>query len=710
MKNNLSYLFDPDSIAIIGCSPDAKKIGGRPLDYLIKYGYKGKIYPINPNYQEIRDLTCYETIKRVPGEIDLAIIALPQKLVLSTFQTCIEKKVKSVVIFSSGFSEVDELGKQEQDQLSKLAKENNIRILGPNCLGLFNVGKGMYATFSTILEEEAPMQGGRIGFVSQSGAFGSHVFTLARQHHIGFSHFVATGNESDIDVADCIQYLAKDEQTDVIACYIEGAKDGKKLIEAFQLAKQKNKPIVILKVGKTDVGMKAAMSHTGSMVGSDEVYDTIFRQYGVYRAHTIEEFIDVAQAFSELPAVNGNRVAIFTVSGGVGIMLADQVMENGLALPETPVDVQKRLKEMLPIASVKNPLDTTAQINFMPTLLEDFMEEVLESGQFDSAIAFLGFAGLKTDSLNARIKSLLKIKAKFPQIPLMTVTLNNPNSKKLFYEKGLVVNEDPTRAVKMVSALYNLGNTMERVQPEFQKETKEVNINDFISTCSTELTEYASKQIVAQYDIPVTKEILAKNAKEAVEFAQEIGYPVALKGMSPQILHKTEKGLVLLNVQRPQGVEEGFHHLKKIIDETEQADFEGVLVQEMLTEKSMEMFVGSKKDPIFGQMILVGLGGIYIEAFKDVAMRKAPVTPEMAKEMIEELKSSKLLKEFRGRAAYDVTALCELVSKFSYMIDAYEEEIEEADLNPTMVFRNGLGVKVADALMKLEKKSEVILM
>ncbi|MCM3726304.1 acetate--CoA ligase family protein [Neobacillus cucumis] len=701
MSNNLRYLFDPDSIAIIGCSPDAKKIGGRPLDYLIKYGYQGNIYPINPNYPEIRGLQCYENIISVQGEIDLAIIALPQKLVLNTFKSCIEKKVRSVVIFSAGFSELGKEGKKEQEELSRLAKENNIRVLGPNCLGLFNVSKGMYATFSTILEEEEPIQGGNIGFVSQSGAFGSHVFTLARQHHIGFSHFVATGNESDIDVADCIQYLAEDEQTDVIACYIEGAKDGKKLTQALKLAKQKNKPVVVLKVGKSDAGMKAAMSHTGSMVGSDAVYDTIFSQYGAYRSNTIDEFIDLAQAFSKLPVVDGNRVAIFTISGGVGIMLADQAMENGLVLPETPVDVQKRLKEMLPIASVKNPLDTTAQISYMPTLLEDFMEAVLKSGHYDSAIVFLGFAGLKTDSLNARIKSLLKVKAKFPQIPLVTVTLNNPSSKKLLSDFGLVVNEDPTRAVKMLSALVQLGKTMKREAVESPRENREVSLKSFILNDSKELTEYTSKKVIAQYDLPVTQEKLANNAEEAVEFAVRIGYPVVLKGMSPQILHKTEKGLVLLHLKDSKEVEEGFNRLKQIIDETENATFEGVLIQEMVTEKSVEMYVGSKKDPVFGQMILVGLGGIYIEVFKDVAMRKAPVSVEMAAEMIEELKSSAMLKEFRGNSAYDVTALSEFISKFSYFIDAFEDEIEEIDLNPTLVFKNDKGVKVVDALMKL---------
>lgn len=248
-RTNLRALFDPESIAIIGASPDDQKIGGRPLSYLQKYRYEGKIYPINPKYKEINDLKCFPDIKSVPEEIDLAIIAVPKSIVLETFKKCADRKVRSVVIFSAGFAEVDEEGKRLQEEISLIAEQNNVSVLGPNCLGMFNVKKSVYGTFSTIIEDEKPLLS-NIGFVSQSGAFGSHVFTLARQHKIGFSYFVATGNECDVDVADCIQFLAEDPGTDVIACYIEGTKDGDKLIEALKLARKNKKPVIALKVGK----------------------------------------------------------------------------------------------------------------------------------------------------------------------------------------------------------------------------------------------------------------------------------------------------------------------------------------------------------------------------------------------------------------------------------------------------------------------------
>ncbi|GAK00565.1 acetate--CoA ligase family protein [Geomicrobium sp. JCM 19055] len=383
----LDALFNPSSIAIIGATPDAKRIGGRPLAYLQKHDYQGSIYPINPNYDQIAGLKCYSGIAEVGETIELAVISLPRDLVLDEFKKCAENGVQSVIIFSAGFAEVDDEGRRIQEEMTAIAKKHNVRVLGPNCLGMFNVNKGVYATFSIIIGDQTPLKG-KIGFVSQSGAFGSHVFTLAKQKQIGFSHFIATGNESDVDVADCIAYLAQDKSTKVIACYIEGAKDGNKLIHAFKLAADNNKPVVVLKVGTTNVGKQAALSHTGSLVGSDDVYNAIFEQFGVYRASTIEEFIGVAYACTELPIPKGDRVAVFTVSGGVGIMLADQLSEQSLSVLETPQVVQEKLKEILPIAGVKNPIDTTAQINSIPTLLEDFMDIVLSTGLYDSAIAF----------------------------------------------------------------------------------------------------------------------------------------------------------------------------------------------------------------------------------------------------------------------------------------------------------------------------------
>lgn len=696
--NNLDALFNPQSIAIIGASSDPKRIGGRPLAYLLKNNYKGKIYPVNPKYDEISGLKCYKSISEIEEKVDLVIISLPKDLVLSAFKECAENGARSVVIFSAGFGEVDEEGKKLQDEITAIAQQYGVRVLGPNCLGMFNVSKGVYATFSTILEKQVPLKG-KIGFVSQSGAFGSHVYTLAMQNQIGLSYFIATGNESDIDVADCIAYLAEDEETKVIACYIEGAKDGKKLIEAFKLAAKNNKPVVALKVGKTDVGKQAALSHTGSLAGSDDVYDAIFEQCGVYRADTIEEFLDTAYACAELPIPKNNRVAIFTVSGGVGIMLADQLTEQNLNVAETPKEVQQKLLEMLPIAGVKNPIDTTAQLNTIPTLLEDFMNTTLDSGAYDAVVVFLAFAGLDLENIPNRIQSLKKVVEKYKDVPIITVTITNEQSHKMFVENGLVVSESPVRAVNMLKALNFYNEHLPRVK-------NEVEITVEKSTLSIDknvLTEYEGKKLVKQFGIPVTNEKLATSAEEAKTFAKEIGYPVAMKGMSPQILHKTDEGLVKLNISSDEDAQNIYQQFKDKIDSIPNAEFDGVLVQEMLSGDFIEMFIGSKKDPVFGQIVLVGMGGIYIEVLKDVAMRKAPISTIEAKRMLKELRGYPLLKGVRGKQPYDEEALCEVIAKFSEFITQYEDEIQEIDLNPIMVFEKGKGVKVADTLITLNK-------
>ena len=695
--NHLEPLFNPKSVAIIGASPDAKKIGGRPLSYLQRYGYPGNIYPVNPKYDTINGLTCYSDLLNIEEPVDVVIIALPSHAVLNTVRKCGQKKVKAVVIFSAGFGELEE-GRAAQQELKTIAEEHDIRLLGPNCLGIFNVRNSFYGTFSTIIEEEKPLES-RIGFVSQSGAFGSHVFTLARQQNIGFSYFVATGNEADVDVADCIEFLATDSHTDVIACYIEGVKDGKKLIQALKLARENGKPVIALKVGRTEAGMKAAVSHTGSIVGSDDVFSTVFKQQGVYRATTIDEFLDVTYAASQLPSPLGDRVAVFTISGGVGILLADQLIENGFTLPETPDYVKEKLKAILPIAGTQNPIDTTAQISYIPNLLEEFMDAVLSSGAYDATIIFLGFAGLKHDSIRDRISTLQRMQQKYVDIPQMTVTINSPESSIAFRDANVPVLQDPTRAVIALKALKEFARFKQQ-EPLVTPKVSSIDLRNVDSL----LTEYGSKKFLQQFHLPITYEKLARSENELKLLLKEFTFPIVLKGMSPQILHKSDKGLVSINIRSEEQARAEFKRLQEIIMSTPGADFEGILVQEMINGDFKELFIGSKRDPIFGQMVIVGLGGIYIEVLKDIAMRKAPVNQHEAKEMLAELQAAKVLEAYRGKPASDINALSEVISTFSEVVAVLEDDLIEADLNPVMVFNEGHGVKIADGLMTFQKQ------
>jgi acetate---CoA ligase (ADP-forming) len=693
---SLDHLFNPQSIAIIGASENMNRIGGRPIRYLLENNYKGNIYPINPKYERIGSLICYPDLDHVPGPVDLAIIALPGNSVIKMLKQCAKNRVKSIVIFSAGFAEIGEAGKDLQDEIIKIANEHNIRILGPNCLGMFNNTNGVFATFASSITDGAPSKG-RIGLITQSGAVGSHVFTLARERNIGFNYWVSTGNESDIDIADCIAYLAGKEDVDVIACYLEGAKDGIKLLHALNYANKCKKPIVILKTGSSDAGKAAVQSHTASLVGSDMVYDTIFKQFGAFRVHTIEEFINIAYACTILPLPKGKNVGVFSVSGGVGILLADQVIEHSLNLPEPSLNIKDKLLEKLPFAGVRNPFDITAQVINQPSLLKDFMDIVFSNGIIDIGIVFLAHLGLSTTLFNEQLEALKEMKKKHPNQPFIVVTLTKNEIRKRFNEEGMLVCEDPTQAVKIIEALIFFRDSL-LSQPQLP--LGHVQRKVCFPNSSKILTEFESKKILKDYGIPCTQEYLATTINEAKWFSEKIGYPVVLKGMSTDVLHKTDNGLVHLKLENSKDVEAAY---SSIIDKMSEMGVakEGVLIQEWVNMDGLEVIVGSKNDPVFGQMVVVGLGGIYTEVFNDISMRKAPISIVEAENMLKELRSYRLFHGYRNQKPLDILSLCKLVSQFSHFLKDHKNIISEIDLNPVVVLPRGSGVITVDALIKL---------
>ncbi|MCQ6275366.1 acetate--CoA ligase family protein [Bacillus sp. V3B] len=700
--DSLKPLLDPNSIAIIGASSDLTKIGGLPIKSLLDFKYQGRIFPINPKYEEIAGLTCYPHISHVPYEIDLAIIVLPSSLVLQTVRDCGTHGVKSIIVMSAGFSEIGEQGRRNQEELTKIANNYGMRILGPNTVGMFNLKKGAIANFA-ITSSLGEVPKGRIGIVSQSGAFCGYIYTLASQKQIGLSYFIGTGNEADIDVADCIAYLAQGEHTDVIAVYLEGCKDGRKLISSLEMAKKNNKPVIVLKTGKSEIGSKAALSHTASLVGEDASYDVIFKQTGAYRVESIQEMLDIAYAcsFGRLP--QGKNIAIFTVSGGAGIMMADYLAFQDVNLPEPEESVRKKLLQLVPFASIQNPVDFTGHLVNNPKIFGDFLREVLDNGIYDMIVTFTGIQGYKKEAFEELLSAMKEIHNEYPHIPQLLTTLFTPETKKKIHKTGIPVFDDPITMVKVAKALSYLGN---HFYPSTQSEMKWIKKKlDLSLFTSHTLTEVHSKQLLQYYDIPVTIEKMVKTEEEAVKVANEIGYPVVLKGMSPQISHKTEANLVHLNVYNDVEVIRLFRYLRQRIFQIQDAEFEGVLVQEMLDRPIAEIIVGSKNDLLFGPMIMVGLGGVFVEAFKDVSIRKAPVDKNEALKMIQELKGFSILNGLRGQPPVDIEALSDLITSVSHLVIDYAAEMEEVDLNPVMVYPVGNGVKVADALIKLKKKT-----
>ena len=390
--NSLESLFRPRSIAVIGASTDPKKISGRPVSNLLANGYEGKIYPVNPRADVVQGLPVHANVTDIEDDVDLAIVAVPGGLVEAAIAQCIEKGIKSIIMFSAGFAEINEEGQKRQDALATRIKSAGIRMLGPNCMGMVNLSMRLPATFLPAFADNV-VPGGRMGLVSQSGAFGSFAFVMAKERGINFSYLMSTGNEADVDAADCLAFLANDPDTKVIMLYLEGARDGSKLIEALAMARENRKPVVAIKLGRTDAGAKAAKSHTAALVGTDQVYDAVFRQYGVYRASSVEEFFDIgcAVAIADLPP--NDNVGLITNSGGVGVLMSDDASDRNLDVSAMPAESQAKIKELVPFAGVRNPIDVTAQAFSDITLFSRSMEIVLKEGGYGSVVGFSGYGG-----------------------------------------------------------------------------------------------------------------------------------------------------------------------------------------------------------------------------------------------------------------------------------------------------------------------------
>jgi acetyltransferase len=696
-SKSLRPLLDPKNIAVIGASSDLTRIGGRPIKNLLDFNYKGTIFPVNPKRTEIAGLPCYPHISGVPGEIDLALIVVPAPMVLKTVKDCAQKGVRSLIVVSSGFAEAGEEGKKIQDEMTRIARESKMRVLGPNTVGMFNVLTGAFANFG-ISRSMGTVPKGRIGIVSQSGALCAYLYTLAVEQQIGLSYFIGTGNEADVDVADCISYLAEDPDTDVIACYMEGTRNGEKLLSALNLAKQRKKPVIVLKVGRSAAGRLAIASHTASLVGSDDVFDTIYKEAGAYRVESIQELLDIAWACSFGPLPRGKRVAIFSISGGAGVMLADQLTERGLILPQPDEEIQKQLKQLVPYASVLNPIDFTAQLLNDPKLLVDFMKNVLDRVPYDMVVTFTSTQGYYPMMTEKILDAIREVREAHPHIPHLLTSMTVPETRKMIREAGIPVYNDPIRMAKAGAALFRIAEFMQDSAP--QRPRWEKKVRDLSVYSHPTLTEAASKEILRDYGIPVTREKMATAPEEAIQIANEIGYPVVLKGMSPQIPHKTEAGLVHLQVRSDAEVAELFSKIKESIAKVNGAECSGVLVQEMLKPPFVEMIVGSKFDPVFGPMVMVGMGGIFVEVLRDVSIRRAPVSEEQAMAMLRELRGFHLLEGARNQPPADTEALCAIIAALSRLAADYGDAAEEIDVNPVAVYARGKGAKAADALIK----------
>ncbi len=691
--SSLDPFFTPASVAIIGASDDAARIGGRPLRYLREYGFAGRVYPINPKRETVQGVKAYPDLASLPETPDVALIAVPAGMVGEAIAACVARGVKAGILFSAGFAEADEAGAREQERLVALAREGGMRLLGPNCLGSFCTTSGFYGTFSAILDARKP-QDGDLAIVTQSGAYGSHMAFLVGQRGLGISHFLTTGNEGDVDVAEGLLWVATRSPAKVILAYVEGIKRADLFVAALREARARGKAVIIMKVGRSAVGQEAVASHTAALAGADPVYDAMFRQYGAYRARTTAEQVDLAYACSRGLYPKGNRLGIFTMSGGFGIQMADAAEDAGLDVAPMPEAVQAELRALLPYASPRNPVDATAQALTDLDIMRQYLGKMLSDGEYDIVLSIFGSAPA-SPSFGEKLMQVLEATARSRPDKLFVITATIPAALERRLEKsGILVFQDGHDAIHAAASLHRMATLFAR-----SEDTPQTAPPLALGLKGQTLSESAAKALLSRHGVTFPPEHVVTSAAAAAEAASAIGFPVVMKIVSPDIAHKTEIGGVLLNLADEQAARDGFDTLMSRVKAARpDAALEGVLVAPMLTG-GVEVIAGVHTDPVFGPVVLFGLGGVFVEVLKDVTFRRAPFGRDEALRMIDEIRGRAMLDGVRGAPPSDIDALADLLAALSRFAHAARDEIEGIDLNPVLVRAKGHGALALDALV-----------
>ncbi len=705
---DLKYFFSPRSIAIIGASGNFGSISGKPLRYLKEHGYQGKIFPVNPKYEELGGYKCYGSILDVPEAVDLVLVAVNYKLVLPALEQCAKKGVKFVTIFSSGFAEAGDEGKALQTRIAELAEESGMGIVGPNCQGSINVRENVIGSFSASVEVR-PLRVGPIGYVTQSGALGYGIFNLAQESGVGFSCVASTGNEVDLHTLDFMEYLLEASDTEMVISYLEGIKDGKQFARLADRALELGKPIVTLKAGRTDIGQKAASSHTASLTGSDAVCDAFFRQKGIIRADDLEQMIDVAALMQRIPALpEGKGLGIVTTSGGGGIVVADEAVDLKLDIPELDARTQKAIMEVIPAyGSALNPVDVTAQVLNEAEGFLRVLQAMVDNPDIDALVIVVTM--IVGDPGRQMAEDIVRMARRTRKPITVAWTAGDRvmgDNLEVLAERGVQFYRSPVRAVRAMGALMKYSEFREGRLARSQTERVDMTTGTTCEAALTllagadrSLTEHQSKKLLRLYGIPVTKEDVAKTEQEAVQVAETIGYPVVLKIDSPDILHKTEAGGLKLNIQNRDELIRAYNDvLQNVHAYNPAARVNGVLVHEWVSDGA-QVIVGVNNDPLFGPTVMFGLGGIFVEVLKDVSLRVAPLSRGDALEMMEETKGFNVLVGARGEAKADIHAVADVLVNVSRLALELEDHIRELDINPLMVHAEGQGVRVVDALV-----------
>lgn len=704
MRTDLERFFNPRSIAIIGASRDLGTISGQPLKFLKSHRYAGALYPVNPRYEEVAGVKCYAKLADVPDIPELALILVNASRVTDVLRQCGEKGVPYAIIFSSGFSEVGGGGVDLQRELMAIAREFDIGVIGPNCQGMINIADRVFAGFGSVFN--ADYEPGAVSMVSQSGGFGFSVMNLSsKEGGLAFRQMVTTGNEIGVSTLDFIEYFIRDPQTDLIAAYVEGLKDARRLIGVGRKALDSGKPLLIWKVGNTEQGQRAAASHTANLGGAMALYKAAFQQAGILQVEDVQDVIDYGRAFRCGRLPQGNRLAIITISGGAGILMTDECIGRGMQLAQLSPDTLARLREFVPsFGSLLNPVDVTAAIFNDLSLINRTLQTIIDDPNVD-CVAMIN-ASLQGE-IAARIASEIVAVAKQTEKPLLLAWSARdavaPEAYALLDAARIPHYKSPVRCGRALAALSWYAEAQRRLQivrAEAPLVLRSAAAREALAGQKNDVTEHRAKRVLAEYGIPVTREALATTKAQALAAAQRIGYPVTLKIQSPDISHKTEARAVALGISNDEALARAYDAvIANALAYRPGAQIDGVLVQEMVTG-GVEAIVGIVNDPLFGPAVMCGLGGVFAEMLKDVTFRLAPVTRSAAHEMMSELKGHAVLAGARGKPPADVEALADVLVRLSALALDLEEHLAELDINPLFVMEKGRGVKAADALIR----------
>ncbi len=693
----IDRLFHPRSVAVVGASSDASKLTGRPVLYLQKHGFSGRIFPVNPRYGEIAGLPCFADVTALPEAPDVALVLLAAERVEDAVAELAAAGTGTAIVLASGFGEAGAEGERRQRALKAAA--GSMRVLGPNTIGLLNLTDRIVLSASGALELDELVTG-NIGLVSQSGGILGSLLSRAARRGIGFSKLVATGNEVDLDVADFVSHLIDDEATAVIALYLETLRHPERFRAVCARAAEIGKPIVAFKVGRSEAGQRSAVSHTGALAGADRMYDALFRQCGVVRAQAFEDLLNIPVALAPRRRLAGRRVAVVTSTGGAATLIADSCGLAGFETPPPDPSTAARLVALDIRDAVldRNPIDVTLA-GLKPELLRAVIGALFESPTYDAVIVIVGSSGIGRPGLVAEaVLGLLDRSGK----PLVVyVSPEAPNIVDHLNREGVPAFSTPESCATALAALVQVSTPRAHAAAAPMRTAAAADIGELRDG---PLNEAESKRLFARFGIPSVREIEARTAEDAARAAATLSGPVVLKALSRRLAHKTEAGGVKVGVA-PADVAAFCSAMAARVTAHTGADIEGFLVQEMVA--GVEMILGFHRDPQLGPAVLLGMGGVMAELFDDTALRLLPIRRDDAVEMIMELKGAVLLAGYRGRPHADMDALVEAILAFAGMIDALGERLVEAEINPLFVRAHGNGVRAADGIVVLGPASGV---